>query len=187
MRNEELVEKIFSGCDADAAYEQLLRNLRPMICKIAYAHLRKIPILDEDDYTQEALILMWKLMSNGKVKPGFQFSNLFYIAFERRCINLYRDYVLKNMIFIYGKEDELHYGYHTGYFIEDEYAQKYRKAQSERNRRYRERKNPELASKQKPPRLTEEERKERNRQRSRAYYQANKEKCADQWISREVS
>ena len=177
LENNELVELIVKGMHVDAALEQLACNLRPMIHKIGYAHLRKVPIYDEDDYMQEAMILMWKLISSGKVKPGFLFSNLFYTAFEHRCINLFRDYVLKNGIFVCCREDERECGRTVGYFIEDEYVEKYRVAQRERNKRYYAKTHPESVNRPKPPRLTEEERKERSRQRGRAYYESHKEQC----------
>lgn len=177
LENNELVELIISGVEVDASFEQLLRNLRPMIFKIAYMYLRRIPIYDEDDYLQEGLILIWKLISTGKVKPDFLFSNLFYTAFQRRCINIFRDYVLKNGIFVSCWERGQEEGYTVGYFIADAYVEKYRLAQRERNKRYYEKTHPEALNKPKPPTMTEEERIEHRRQKSREYYETHKEQC----------
>ena len=105
-------------------------------------------------------------------------SNLFYTAFDRKCTNLYRDYVLKNMVQLSETEDYYGYGYHIGTFIEDEYARQYREKQRERNKKWYERTHPS-SSKPQLPKLSEEERRERNRQRSRDYYLKNKDKCRE--------
>lgn len=174
--NEELLELIYDGIQGEYALEQLIANLRPMMIKIGYMHLRKIPIYDEDDYVQEGSIVLWTLIQSRKYDSRGKFSTLFYTAFDRKCTNLYRDYVLKNLIQLAEQEDLYHYGYHTTTFAEDAYAEKYREQHREHCRRWYE------ANRQTEPstpriKLTEEERKERARQRSREYYQKNKEKC----------
>ena len=166
LTNEELVSLIATGAYEGPAYEQLLRNLRPMICKIAYKHLRPITIYDEDDYVQEGLMVMWKLITRS-YRPGASFSNLFYTAYERRCINLYRNYVMKNMLQLNETEDYYFYGYHVGYFVEAEFAQEYR----EKKRQWYLASREAAPLKEKKPKMTEEEKKEKRRQ----YYLAHRE------------
>ena len=176
ISNEELVRQIYEQENAEKAFQQLIVNLRPMMIKIGRIHLSKIPIYDLDDYIQEGSIVLWKLLESKKFNWKDKFSSLFYIAFDRRCINLYRNYVLKNMVAVHESEDFYGYGYHLTRLVEDEYAKKYREQQRERNRRWYEknRKKPDLR-----PKLTEEEKKERQRRRAHEYYLAHKEQCRE--------
>mgnify|MGYP003314980812 CR=1 FL=1 len=176
--NEELIFLIYEGDQSENAFAQLIKNLTPMMIKIGREHLGKLPLYDNDDYIQEGAILLWSLIQKRQYDGKRKFSNLFYTAFEHKCTSLYRDYVLKNMVQISESEDYYTYGYRMGTFVEDEYAREYREKQKERNKRWREKKYPKSPSPT-PPKLTEEERKERARQRSREYYLKNKEKCQE--------
>lgn len=176
--NEELVRQIYVQEQVERAFQQLILNLRPMMIKIGRKHLSKIPIYDLDDYVQEGSIILWQLMKSKKYNWKDKFSTLFYAAFERRCINLYRDYVLKNMIVLTEAEDIYGYGYHLTRLVEDEYAKRYREKHREECRRWYEkhRKKPNAESR---PKLTEEEKKERSRQKAREYYIAHREQCIE--------
>lgn len=178
ISNEELVRRIYSQEQAESAFQQLIINLRPMMIKIGRIHLSKIPIYDLDDYVQEGSIVLWKLVESKKYNWYGNFSTLFYAAFDRKCINLYRDYVLKNMIVLSEAEDFYGYGYHLTRLVEDEYVRKYRERHREECRRWYEkhRKNPDAKPQ---PKLTEEEKKERRRQRAREYYIAHREQCRE--------
>lgn len=175
--NEELISMIWHGECIDAAYSQLFLNLRPMICKIAYKHLRPIPIYDEDDYFQEGCLVIWKLISEKKYTTKGPFSNLFYTAFDHRCINLYRDYVMRNWLLVHENEDFYSYGYQTGYYVQADFVEDYKEKQRQRNRAYYAKMHPNAHKSPPIQKLTEEEKKEKARQKRKAYYEANKEKC----------
>lgn len=176
ISNEELVRQIYEQDHPEKAFQQLIINLRPMMIKIGRIHLSKIPIYDLDDYIQEGSIVLWKLLESKKFDWTGNFSTYFYTAFDRRCINLYRNYVLKNMIAVHEAEDFYFYGYHLTRLVEDEYARAYRERHREECRRWYEkhRKKPDLR-----PKLTEEEKKERDRQKRREYYIAHREQCRE--------
>ena len=102
-------------------------------------HLSKIPIYETDDYVQEGTILLWTLIQKKKYNGKGKLSSLFYTAFDRKCINLHRSYVLKNLVQIHETDDDLYYyGYHICRLVIDEYATEYRKKQTEWNKRWAE-------------------------------------------------
>ena len=172
ISNEELVRQIYSQEQIESAFQQLIINLRPMMIKLGRKHLSKIPIYDLDDYVQEGSIVLWQLVRSKKFNWKGNFSTFFYTAFDRRCINLYRDYVLKNMITLSEAEDFYNYGYHIVKFVEDEYVRRYRERHREECRRWYEKHRKKPGSR---PKITEEEKKERNRQRAREYYAAHRQ------------
>lgn len=176
--NEELISLIYAGDQSEHAFGRLIKNLTPMMFKIGRKHLDKLHFYEDDDYVQEGSILLWELIQSHRYDGERKFSNWFYTAFDHRCTNLYRNYVLKNMVQVSEREDLYNYGYHAGIFIEDEYAQEYREKQRERNKRWREEKFGATAKPQ-APKLSEEERRERSRQRSREYYLKNRDKCRE--------
>jgi hypothetical protein len=183
--NEDLVFLIYEGNQSEDAFAQLIKNLTPMMIKIGREHLSKLHFYDIDDYVQEGSIVLWSLIQSHRFDGERKFSNLFYTAFDRKCTNLYRDYVLKNMVQISETEDYYAYGYRVCTFVEDEYAKQYREKQRERNKHWYEKSHPKPAQEERP-KLTEEERKELTRQRSREYYHKNKEKCREakrQWYA----
>lgn len=174
--NEELVSQIYSQEQVERAFQQLISNLRPMMIKIGKKHLSKIPIFDLDDYVQEGSIVLWRLIESKKFNWKGKFSTFFYAAFDRRCINLYRDYVLNNMIVLSEAEDFYGYGYHLTKLVEDQYAVQYREKHREECRRWYETHQKKTESR---PKLTAEEKKERNRQRSCEYYYSHREQCRE--------
>lgn len=176
LSNEELVSLIYEDDSSEDLLGRLIKNLTPMMVKIGKKHLSKLYLYDVDDYIQEGTVVLWRLIQSRKYDGKRKFSNLFYSAFEHKCINLYRDYVLKNMVQLYTGEDYYNYGYHVVTLVEDEYVQQYREKQRERNKRWYEKTH---GTSPKAPKLSEEERKERNRQRTREYYLRNKEKCQE--------
>ena len=176
LSNEELVSLIYEDDSSEDLLGRLIKNLTPMMVKIGKKHLSKLYLYDVDDYIQEGTVVLWRLIQSRKYDGKRKFSNLFYSAFEHKCINLYRDYVLKNMVQLYTGEDYYNYGYRVVTLVEDEYVQQYREKQRERNKRWYEKTH---GTSPKAPKLSEEERKERNRQRAREYYLRNKEKCQE--------
>lgn len=174
--NEELLEMYSSGENADNALQQLIKNLTPMMLSIGRKHLAKVPFYDSDDYIQEGCITLWNIIKKDVYNKNCKLSSLFYTAFDRRCTNLFRDYVLKNLIKIHETDDVYYYGYEICTLVEDEYAIQYREKHREQCRKYNEKHHLKQPTPKETPKLTEEERKERNRIRSREYYLANREK-----------
>ena len=168
---------IWAKDSSDAAIEQLIENLSPMMIKIGRCHLSKIPLYDTDDYVQEGSIVLWSLIKSRYSKEREKISSLFYTSFERKCIKLYRDYVMKNMLQIKESEDLYNYGYHVSTLVIDEYATEYREKQKVRNRKWAERTGRVKAASERRPKLSPEERRERARQRSREYYVAHRKQC----------
>lgn len=173
--NEELVGMIYVDKDVDLAFMQLIKNLRPAMIKIGRKHLSKLHIYEIDDYIQEGSLVLWSLLKKRVYDGRAKFFNLFYTAFTYKCTNLYRDYVLKNLIPLSQTEDFYCYGYSASKIVIDQYADEYRIKQRKRNKALYKKK--QTASRTSSAPLTLEERRERSRQRSREYYQKNKEKC----------
>lgn len=173
--NEELYSLYHSGGYADETLSQLIRNLTPMMIFIGQKHLRKISIYDESDYIQEGSFVLWRLLEKDVFNGECKISTLFYKAFERHCIRLYRDYVLKNMVIIGESPDYHSYGYHICAMVEDDYAKRYREKHREECKRWYDANRRKVSADDGKTKLTEEERRERRRQRSKAYYEAHKE------------
>lgn len=169
--NEELAEMLLSGVEDERIYCQLLYNLKPMIRKIAEPNLKQVPMYDMEDYYQEGLIMIWKLISKKKYAPGTSFSNLFYTAFKGECINIYRKYVLKNLIVISETEDYYNYGYQTSTMVEAEYAKIYREKKRVWAKKLYDKKHPKEEKVIKRKQTEEEKRKHR-----KEYYEKNRER-----------
>lgn len=132
LTNEELVNLAAEG--DNAAYEQLFRNLKPIVLKEAKMYLGKMPIYSLEDLQQEADILVWNIISRGNFKGG-SFANYYTSAVRFRFCNIFRDYSLKNLVVISEKLDEHGNGYNTAILGEAEYAKKCREKHREQCRR----------------------------------------------------
>lgn len=190
MTNEELVSLIQRGVETECAYQQLFINLKPIILGEAQMYRSQMIDFDTDDFLQEGHILVWKIISSGGFKGG-KFANYYISAIRRRYISLYRNYTLKNAIRISESKDLYNYGYQVCTLVESDYARQYREKHREQCKAWYERKkareNVERlaqgspASEHKKPvrqsKFTEEERKERHRQRSLKYYRTHREEC----------
>ena len=177
--NDELVEMIYAGNDKyDEALQQLIHNLIPMMLKLGRMYLGKIPIYDNDDYIQEGSILIWKKVKDRKWHPGSgKFCNFFYSAFRFHVLHMYRDYVMRNMIKINEDEDYYCYGYRICTLVVDEFAIEYREKQKERNKAWAiktGRQKPK-SNEPKKPKMTPEEKAEKERQRRREYFAKHRE------------
>ena len=173
--NEELVGMIYADKDVALAFMQLIKNLRPVMIKIGHKHLSKLYIYETDDCVQEGSLVLWSLLKKRVYDGRAKFFSLFYTAFTYKCTNLYRDYVLKNLIPLSETGDFYCYGYSVSKIAVDQYASEYRIKQRERNKALYKKK--QASSTSSSTALTLEEKQERSRQRSREYYQKNKEKC----------
>lgn len=186
MSNEKLVSLIQRGENTECAYQQLFINLKPIILGEAQMYRSQMNDFDTDDFLQEGYILAWKIIDSGRFKDG-KFANYYTTAIRRRYISLYRSYVLKNAVCISKSEDLYHSGYQVSTLVESDYAKRYREKHREQCKAWYERKKAErLASGQpapkknkapRQPKFTEEERKERHRQRSLEYYRAHRDEC----------
>ncbi len=175
LTNEELIQLVVTGKADDRVWLQLQNNYRPMMCKIGYKYLAKLPLYDEDDIIQEGMIVMWKLTNKKNLYFDSRFSNLFYTAFDCKCKNLYRDYVLRNLIVTNEWKDSEHDGYHVVSYGVADYAVEYRKKKSIYNKQRAEKlkaERGESIKKEIKPKMTEEEK----RQKQREYYNKNKER-----------
>jgi len=190
MTNEELVSLIQNGEELECAYQQLFINLKPIILGEAKMYRSQMIDFDTDDFLQEGHILVWELISSGGFKGG-KFANYYTTAIRRRYINLYRSYTLKNAIRISESEDLYNYGYQVCTLVESDYAKQYREKHREQCKAWYERKKaresaerlaqgipaPERKKPVRQAKFTEEERKERHRQRSLEYYRTHREEC----------
>ena len=104
LTNEELVERISAG--DENAYEQLFRNLRPVILHEAAMYFDKMDTYGVEDLIQECNIVAWQVIARGNFKGG-KFSTYFGGAIRNRLCNIYRDYNLKNLVCI-GEQEDYH-------------------------------------------------------------------------------
>lgn len=184
MSNEELVKTIQETGSEDA-YEELFRNIRPIIIHEAEMYKGKIPHYGLEDYIQEGNLLAWKIIFSGNFKGG-SFAVYFGKAMRNYLCRIFRDFSMKNLICIGQKEDD--HGNVTSILVEAEYAVAYREKQRERNKRYYERKKVEAAEARlaagipepvKKPPMTKEERSRRVVAHQREYYAAHPEKLEE--------
>ena len=182
--NEELVKTIQETGSEDA-YEELFRNLRPIIIHEAEMYKGKIPHYGLDDYIQEGNLLAWKIIFSGNFKGG-SFAVYFGKAIRNYLCRLFRDFSMKNLICIGQKEDD--HGNVTSILVEAEFAQKYREKQRERSKRYYEKKKVEAAEARrlagipepvKKPPITKEEKIARQVAWQKEYYKANPDKLEE--------
>jgi hypothetical protein len=175
LSNEALADLLYANETNQIALQQLIWKNRRTMIKLGNKYLSDIPIYDIDDYVQEGAILIWKIISERKFTSGSNFNALFYKSFENKCITIYRNYVLHNLIVVseYDYDGEIH-----SILVEADYAKKYREKHREECRRWYE-KNRKETDKEPRPKLTVEEKKERNRQRAREYYRTHKEQCIE--------
>lgn len=180
LSNEDLIMQLIADNNNSLIFEELIRRMKPIIFGEALAYRSQLP-LDSDDYLQEGRIVLWKIAAKGSFRPG-NFRNFYISAIRFHFRHLYRDYVLHNMIQIGGYEDCRGQTYQI--LIEAPFAARFREKhrihcrenyhrQKAREAEERARLGiPESAPK---PRLSPEEKRERNRARSLAYYYAHRD------------
>ena len=180
MSDEALIQVLMENPNNSDALETLTQRLRPTILGEALKYRTQLPY-DTDDYMQEGRILIWQIADKKNYKTG-NFHNYFISAIRFRYYNLYRDFVLKNLIRIGGYEDCRGNTYEI--LVEAEYAKQYREKHREDCKKANERKKAKKAAErerlglpepQKRPKLSEEELIARRRARSLAYYHAHAE------------
>lgn len=171
--NEELVSMIRAGQGGnDAAYEELIHNLRPIMIHEVTPYRGKMTTYDFDDLIQECRILVWRIVTADNYKTG-NFAKYYARAVKNALANLFRDYTLKNLVCIGQRENV--YGNIISILVESDYAKAYREKHRRHCRESYERKKAALGLPEPKAVLTAEERAERNRARSLAYYHAHKD------------
>ena len=135
LTSEELVSIIQSG--DEAAYDQLFRNLRPVMLHEAGMYMNKMDTYGLEDLIQECQIVAWEVISRGNFKGG-RFSTYYGAAVRNHLIRIFRDYNLKNLVCIGEAEDCK--GNITRILVESDYAREYREKQRQRSKAWYEKK-----------------------------------------------
>ena len=174
LTSEELVSIIQSG--DEAAYDQLFRNLRPVMLHEAGMYMNKMDTYGLEDLIQECQIVAWEIISRGNFKGG-RFSTYYGAAVRNHLIRIFRDYNLKNLVCIGEAEDCK--GNITRILVESDYAREYREKQRQRSKAWYEKKKAEQPPKEKKPPMTKEEKIARQVAWQREYYTAHPNKLAE--------
>ena len=172
--NEELVDLITAG--DETAYEQLFRNLRPIILHEAQIYQRKMEIYDSGDFLQEGWILTWQIISRGNYRAtDASFSTYFGSALRQRLCRLWRDYCLKNPVCIGENVDWC--GNTSRILVESDYAKEYRAKERERAKRNYEKKKADRPSKKET--MSKQERNKKIMAWQKKYYAEHPDKLAE--------
>ncbi len=156
LTNEELVTIIQSG--EEAAYDQLFRNLRPVMLHEIDMYRNRMDTYGVDDLLQECQIVAWEIISRGSFKGGV-FSSYYSAAIRNHLIRIWRDYNLKNLVCIGESEDCR--GNITRILVESDWAKEYREKQRQRSKAWYDKKKAAEPPKEKKPPMTREERSRR--------------------------
>ena len=179
LTNEELVSIIQSG--EEAAYEQLFKNLHPVILHEAAMYIGKMETYSLDDLVQECHITCWEVVSRGNwSEEKGQFSTYFGGAIRKKLIRVFRDYNLKNLVCI-GEQEDCH-GNITRILVESDYAKEYRRKKAEQQKRWYEAKKAQQPPKEPKPKKAPETKEERSKRivaYQKAYYAAHPDKLAE--------
>lgn len=173
--NEDLV-RIISETGDERAYEQLFRNLAPITLHEAEMYRGKMDTYDTDDFLQLGNILAWEIISKGSFKKG-RFASYFASAIRKRLVNTYRDYTLKNPVYISEIVDLK--GNATRILGEADYARAYREKHRAQCRAWYEKKKAAQPPKEPKVPMTKEERSRRVMAYQKEYYAAHPEKYAE--------
>jgi hypothetical protein len=174
LTNEELVTIIQSG--EEAAYDQLFRNLRPVMLHEIDMYRNKMDTYGVDDLLQECQIVAWEIIARGSFKGGV-FSSYYGAAIRNHLIRIWRDYNLKNLVCIGESEDCR--GNITRILVESDWAKEYREKQRQRSKAWYDKKKAAEPPKEKKPPMTREERSRRVMAYQKQYYLAHPDKLAE--------
>ena len=173
--NEDLV-RIITETGDESAYEQLFRNLAPITLHEAEMYRGKMDTYDTDDFLQLGNILAWEITSRGSFKTG-RFASYFCSAIRKRLVNTYRDYTMKNPVYIDEMVDLK--GNATRILAEADYARAYREKHRAQCKAWYEKKKASMPPKEPKPKMTPEEKKAKFAAYQKAYYTAHPEKYAE--------
>ena len=153
----------------DAGLEELQRRLRPIIINASKAFLLALS-WTFDDAMGEALIHLWELVRKHSYKnDGAPFDRFFAATWANRLNGFFQKTVMRNPV----TKGNVQIGWcdHEPVFVSScefhEKAEHYREQQAERSRRYYDRKLAKEGKTRRPkkPKMTDEERREKNRLR----------------------
>ena len=174
LTNEELVSIIQSG--DEAAYDQLFRNLRPIMLHEAGMYMNKMDTYGLEDLIQECQIVAWEVIGRCNFKGG-RFSTYYGAAVRNHLIRIFRDYNLKNLVCIGEAEDCK--GNITRILVESDYAKEYRRKKAEQQKRWYEKKKASQPAREEKPPMTKEEKIARQVAWQREYYATHPDKLAE--------
>ncbi len=180
--NEELVKMISAG--DESAYDQLFRNLVPIILHEAQMYKGRMDTYSTEDFLQEGCIVAWKIISKGNFKSG-KFSSYFTGAIRKRFIRIWQDYNMKNLICI--AENEGCRGNITRVLVESDYAKEYRIRKAEQNKRWYEKKKAAQPPKEKKPPMTKEERSRKVMEYQKKYYAEHPDKLEERRVKNRIA
>lgn len=129
--DDALIAELMEHPSESMALEELAQRMRPIIMTEALKYRSRLPF-DTDDYMQEGRILLWKIALQKTYRRG-SFTRYFATAIRFRFSNLYRDYVLKNLVRIGEYQD--FYGNTYQILVVSDYAKNYRMKHREHCRR----------------------------------------------------
>ncbi len=177
LTNEELVERISAG--EEEYYDQLFRNLRPVMLHEIDMYRNKMDTYGVDDLLQECQIVAWEIISRRNFKGG-TFSSYYSAAVRNHLIRIFRDYNLKNLVCIGESEDCR--GNISRILVESDYAKEYREKQRQRSKAWYEKKKAAEPPKEPKPKKAPETREERSKRimaYQRLYYAEHPDKLAE--------
>ena len=129
--DDALIAELMEHPSESMALEELAQRMRPIIMTEALKYRSTLPY-DSDDYMQEGRILLWQIALQKTYRRGY-FKRYFTSAIRFRFSNLYRDYVLKNLVRIGEYQD--FYGNTYQILVVSDYAKNYREKHREHCRR----------------------------------------------------
>ena len=131
MTEEVLFAELLKHPSDSPVLEELAQRMRPIIMTEALKYRSLLPF-DTDDYMQEGRILLWKIALQKSYRRGC-FTRYFTTAIRFRFSNLFRDFVLKNLVRISEYQD--FYGNIYQILVVSDYARNYREKHREHCRR----------------------------------------------------
>ena len=131
MTAEVLFAELLKHPSDSPVLEELTQRMRPIIMTEALKYRSLLPF-DTDDYMQEGRILLWQIALQKTYRRGC-FTRYFATAIRFRFSNLFRDYVLKNLVRIGEYQD--FYGNTYQILVVSDYAKNYHEKHREQCRR----------------------------------------------------
>ena len=131
MTAEILFAELLKHPSDSPVLEELTQRMRPIIMTEALKYRNLLPF-DTDDYMQEGRILLWQIALQKTYRRGC-FTRYFSTAIRFRFSNLFRDFVLKNLVRIGEYQD--FYGHTYQILVVSDYAKNYREKHREHCRR----------------------------------------------------
>ena len=175
LTSTELAATIAETGDSDA-YEQLFRKLKPITLHEAQMYIGRMDTYDREDFVQVGMVTAWEIISKGCFRCG-NFDAYYCAAVRKKFINIWRDYTLKNPVYIGEMVDCK--GNATRILGPSEYGTAYREKHREECRRWYEKKKAAQPRKEKKAPISKEERSRRVCEYQKKYFAEHPEKYAE--------